>query len=111
MAIKKMYMPLTRDSSIIHESIVCDLCGLIYAWAERQWLGVRWGPDPSQPPLVAVEYHASGEDGHFCVVRTSYHICVSCFQEKVVAWLQSEGAIATVERFELDQGLDRRQKT
>lgn len=77
---------------LVHTSTVCDLCG--------DETTNNWAPGTS-----ALETKVSMKDGWNSPdggqgTKISYDICPDCFKEKLIPWLESQGAKTNVEEWD-----------
>ena len=85
---KQVHVPATVREKL--DVTVCDLCG--------DESDCEWSPgSPFQSNEVDVSYREATHypDGGFAET-TSFDICPTCFTEKLVPWLKSQGAEPTI---------------
>lgn len=70
------------------DKTLCDLCGRESEGVRDNWLNDNYDFEETSIKLsTGYRYHDDGE-------RTTkeYHICPTCFNEKLIPWMKSQGA-------------------
>lgn len=92
--------PKPSETKKIVSHILCDLCGTVghpgYS-GEVEWDRNKAG-DQTETAVVCKAGYASCDGGHWNTV--SFHICPGCFRDKLVPWLESQGAKKTDDEIE-----------
>ena len=71
----------------------CDLCGK-ESVNERRWRASRKSVDTEV--TTNVEFESTYKGGSFYTrYNIAFHLCASCFEDKLVPWFRSQGAVAT----------------
>ena len=71
---------ILEHSEEVFDKLTCDICGAESKWDEN------WGKDGSkQTTFVQMEEEESNASGGQSE-QTQFHICPTCFKEKLVAW-------------------------
>lgn len=87
--------PKPPETKEIVSHVLCDLCGIIghpgYS-GEVEW-GRNDAGDEMETAVVCKAGYASCDGGHWDTV--SFDICPTCFRDKLMPWLESQGAKKT----------------
>lgn len=74
----------------------CDLCGKIAHFASQAVDRVYW--ETSSQIWTSVYCETESETYHF---ECGFDLCPACFREKLVPWLESQGAVPQVEEYKI----------
>ena len=92
--------PKPPETKEIVSHILCDLCGIV---GHPGYSGeVEWGRDAEgderETAVILKSGYAGGDGGHWNTA--SFHICPTCFRDRLVPWLESQGAKKTDDEIE-----------
>lgn len=97
MTLHKTTIEIPAQTREAVESVECDLCKKNFPAARTNFPGVNWA-ESDYDKLTTCVHMQEGEvypdNGRYD--ETAFHICMTCFKEKLIPWLQEQGADPTI---------------
>jgi hypothetical protein len=88
-------VPASTQQIVKH--VTCDMCGEEFPQARPGYFYVEWGNIFDSVGSTGIMIEDFTEDGYEDGYQTRYyHVCPTCFRDRVEPWLQSEGLTPTI---------------